>query len=158
MNKIISFMSIVPCIFLILASCNTDYVVKEENPVDYKSFKEKYPDELDLVPSSAINIYYAQYLDGMVPRGREYIKFDLDGNDYDLWISKYGGTKNRYSAIKIEQPCPEIGKLSFWPLTLNNAYKIFFQIKGLSNQIYYINLYSTQQSGTGTVYMIIDYS
>ena len=66
--------------------------------------------------------------------------------------------KTRYSEIKIEQPCPEIGKLSFWPLILNNAYKIFFQIKGLSNEIYYINLYSTQQSGTGTVYMIIDYS
>lgn len=86
-------MSIVPCIFLILASCNTDYVVKEENPVDYKSFKEKYPDELDLVPFSAINIYYAQYLDGLVPRGRGYIKFDLSGNDYGLWISKYGGIK-----------------------------------------------------------------
>lgn len=60
-------MSTVSCIFLILTSCNTDYIVKEENPVDYNSFKEKYPDGLDLVPSSAINIYYAQYLDGMVP-------------------------------------------------------------------------------------------
>lgn len=141
----------------ILSSCHADAITKEEDSMTYCDFKNKYSHEPDLIPSTAKNIYYAQFLDGMVPRGSEYMRFDLNKDIYNAWINKYNPIKNRDSQMIIEQPCTEIGKLNFWPLTLSNAEKSFFSIQGSANEIYNISVYSSKKSDHTTVYIIIKY-